>query len=63
MTRRYMAGHRTRNTEGSAAGYLVDHTTSLYLIDRQGKLRYLFPYDTPRETVLRGVRKLMDGRP
>lgn len=29
---------------GSAGGYAVDHTTSVFLIDPQGKLRYVFSY-------------------
>lgn len=40
----------------SAAGYLVDHTSRLYLIDAHGKVRYLFRYGEEAETIARGVR-------
>ena len=34
----------------SAMGYLINHTVSVYLIDRQGKVRYLFHQaDTPEK--------------
>jgi protein SCO1/2 len=40
----------------SAMGYLVDHTSRLYLIDRQGRVRYLFRYGETPETIAKGVR-------
>jgi protein SCO1 len=48
-----------KSDEETAAGYLVDHTTLVYLIDHQGTLRYLsHPEDSPE--VLAGlVRKVL----
>jgi protein SCO1/2 len=39
--------------EGSAAsGYLVDHTTPTYLIDPEGNLLMVYPYDTPASGIV-----------
>lgn len=46
-------------TAGTAMDYLVDHTTTLYLIDRQGKVRHLFRYGDPPERILEGVELLL----
>jgi protein SCO1/2 len=40
----------------SVMGYTVDHTSRLYLIDRHGKVRYLFRYGEEAETIAKGVR-------
>lgn len=45
-------------TSDTAMDYLVDHTTTLYLIDRQGKVRHLFGYGDPPERILEGVELL-----
>jgi protein SCO1/2 len=47
-------------TGDTAMDYLVDHTTTLYLIDRQGKIRYLFGYGDPPERILEGVELLLN---
>lgn len=46
-------------TSDTAMDYLVDHTTTLYLIDRQGKVRYLFGHGDPPERILEGVELLL----
>jgi cytochrome oxidase Cu insertion factor (SCO1/SenC/PrrC family) len=39
--------------EGTAAsGYLVDHTTPTYLIDPEGNLLMVYPYDTPASGIV-----------
>jgi protein SCO1/2 len=40
-----------RRETGSAAGYLVDHTASSYLIDPQGRLRAVFSFSATPETM------------
>ena len=43
-----------------AGHYLVAHTTTLFLVDREGRLRYRFhPSDTP-EYIARGVKLLFE---
>ena len=42
----------------SAAGYLVNHTARVTLIDQQGHLRVSFPADTPLEDVVHDLKLL-----
>jgi protein SCO1 len=44
----------------SAAGYIVDHTARVTLIDQQGKLRVSFPFDTPVEDVVHDLNLLLE---
>jgi protein SCO1 len=43
----------------SAAGYLVNHTARVTLIDQQGNLRVSFPFDTPVEDVVHDLDLLL----
>ena len=43
----------------SAAGYLVNHTARVTLIDRQGNLRVSFPFDTPVEDIVHDLKLLL----
>ncbi|HOU39870.1 MAG TPA: SCO family protein [Promineifilum sp.] len=46
--------------EGSAAtGYLVDHTTSVLAIDREGYLRVIYSFETPGEAIAEDMRWLV----
>ncbi|PCI27741.1 MAG: SCO family protein [SAR324 cluster bacterium] len=58
VIKQYAARYRKRDV-GSAAGYLLDHTAFSYLIDQEGKLRYLFPFKTPPNYIVSGVKKLL----
>ena len=44
----------------SAAGYLVDHTARVTVIDQQGKMRISFPFDTPVEDIIADMRVLVE---
>jgi protein SCO1/2 len=44
----------------SAAGYLVNHTARVTLIDQQGNLRVSFGFDTPVEDVVHDLDLLLD---
>jgi protein SCO1/2 len=46
LTRQYGAYFRHIPLEDSALGYTVDHTSRIYLIDRQGKLVTTIPHAT-----------------
>jgi protein SCO1/2 len=46
----------SRNT---ALGYAVDHSSSLYLVDRQGKLRGLVPFGTPADDIVHDLDLLL----
>jgi protein SCO1/2 len=46
--------------EGSAAtGYLVDHTTTVAAIDRDGYLRVVYPFETQGEDIAADMRYLL----
>lgn len=36
-----------RQAEGGAAGYLVDHSAGMYVLDERGRLRLYLPYGQP----------------
>ena len=61
VTDQYMAKFRIRETNTPGA-YAVDHTTLIYLIDGQGKVRYLFTRDVSRDVIVAGCRKLLAAR-
>lgn len=44
---------------GSAAGYLVDHSTRTYLIDPDGNWRLNFPYGMEPEKIVRDLRQVL----
>lgn len=43
----------------SAAGYLVDHTARITIIDQQGNLRISFPFDAPVKDVAHDLNLLL----
>jgi protein SCO1/2 len=43
----------------SAAGYLVNHTARITLIDQQGNLRVSFPFDTPVEDIVHDLKLMI----
>jgi protein SCO1 len=43
----------------SAAGYLVDHTARVTVIDQQGNLRLSYPFDTPVEDIIHDLKLLL----
>lgn len=45
----------------SAAGYLVDHTARVTLVDQQGNMRVSFPFDTPVEDVVHDLSLLLES--
>lgn len=43
----------------SATGYLVDHTSLIYVIDTEGKLRLTYPYGFDPESIAEDIRHLV----
>jgi protein SCO1/2 len=43
-----------------ASGYLVDHTATVSVIDKDGRLRLLFPFGTLGEDIAADLRHLID---
>ena len=58
MVKRYGAAYRVVESD-SAVGYLVDHSSYTYLIDKQGKLRKTLAHGTVPATILEELRKLL----
>ena len=42
--------------------YLVNHTSAIFLIDRQGRLRHVFKYDEKPEVLAAAMRTLVDEK-
>lgn len=51
-----------KRTVNSAAGYLVDHTAIVWVIDTQGKLHVEWPYDIISDDMVADIRLLMKSR-
>lgn len=49
----------SKRQQRSAMGYTVDHTAATYMIDQQGKLRYIFQANTPSNRMISGLRQLI----
>ncbi|MFN8377786.1 MAG: SCO family protein [Anaerolineae bacterium] len=51
--------YQRRTDTGSAAAYVVDHTTRTYLIDPEGRLRVSFSYDTGPQDIAQTIQAYM----
>ncbi len=58
IARRYGAGYRKVEQE-LTAGYTIDHTADIYLIDRRGRLGQFISHGTPPSRILDGIRELL----
>lgn len=58
ITKLYGAAYRIVDS-GSKAGYLVDHSSFTYLIDKQGKLRYSLEHGSKPAKILSHARELL----
>ncbi len=61
LTRHYGTFFRIAEHQTGSA-YVVDHSASLYLIDRGGRLVRMLAYGTPLAEVTEAVRQLLPGR-
>jgi protein SCO1/2 len=48
-----------KQNSDSAAGYLVSHTSSVFVLDPQGNLVMTFPYGTSALDMTRDIQELM----
>ncbi len=51
---------QTSEQPGSATGYLVDHSTLIYVLDEKGNLRLTYTYGTDPADITEDVRHLLD---
>jgi cytochrome oxidase Cu insertion factor (SCO1/SenC/PrrC family) len=55
----YGAAYEIVPTPDSAAKYTVSHTTTLYGLDPQGRMRLKFRYEATVEEIVQGVRAML----
>jgi cytochrome oxidase Cu insertion factor (SCO1/SenC/PrrC family) len=58
VVKQYGAKYEIEKSE-SALGYHVNHTTDIYLVDQNGKLRSRFKYTDRAGVIVDGVRRLL----
>lgn len=56
----YFVGQQIVPLEGSALGYSVDHSTRVYVIDKQGNWRLTFPFELPADEMAHDVSLLLN---
>jgi protein SCO1 len=49
----------TARKQATSDGYVMDHSSSIYLIDRSGKLRALMPYGHDAEDFVHDIKLLL----
>ncbi|MCV6609552.1 MAG: SCO family protein [Amphritea sp.] len=59
MVNRYGAFYRKVEMKDSAMGYAVDHSSRIYLIDKQGRLSKTLMHGTMPDEVVAEIRKLL----
>lgn len=53
------AEKRVLDSSQSAADYLIDHTAFVYIIDKEGNLREIFPHDAPKDDIAADISYLV----
>lgn len=61
VVKRYGGFYRIGEDTGSAAGYAVDHSSRLYLINKQGKLVSTLMHSSTPADVTAGLRKILNN--
>lgn len=59
IRRAYGVVAEKRTVKGTSAAYLVDHSAFVYVIDRDGQLRLMFPFGTPIDDMTHDIRLLL----
>lgn len=55
----YGVYYQRQEAPNSSAGYLMDHSATVLVVDRQGLLRTIWPYDSAREDIVNDLRSLL----
>ena len=62
VVKQYGAAYTIVPTPQSAARYSVTHTTTLYALDKRGRVRLQFPYEASVDEIVKGIRSILaDG--
>ncbi len=59
VARQYSVIYEKVPLEDSAMGYVLDHSSVIYLIDRNGVLQYYTPHNTDPEEIKEDLLKLL----
>ena len=59
--KRFGIFHEKISFSESAIGYVVEHSTVMLLLDRQGRLRVTLPFDASPEDIFHDVRRLLES--
>ncbi len=59
ITKMYGAAYRMVKSD-SAIGYIVDHSSYTYIIDKKGRLRYTLEHGTNADKIVKVVRELLE---
>ncbi len=62
VVKMFCASYAIVPTPESAAKYTVSHTTSVYVLDRQGRVRYELPYEASVDEIMAAVKTLLEER-
>lgn len=52
--------YRSKVDSGSAAGYLMDHSTRVYGLDKDGNIRVTYPFGSPLDSYIKDVNYLLN---
>jgi protein SCO1/2 len=59
ITKQYGAFFRKVEMPGSAMGYTIDHTSTLYVLDKDGKVQSLVQHAVPPAELAAAIRRLL----
>lgn len=57
--RAYRVYYARSDADGSMAEYLIDHSSLIYLMDRQGRFVEVFPHATPPERIAQALQRFL----
>lgn len=58
----YKAAYEIVQTPESAAKYTISHTTTVYALDTQGRIRRTFAYEATVDEIVTGIREILAQR-
>jgi protein SCO1/2 len=61
VAKRYGVNYQEVVGKGSAFGYTIDHSSTIYLITPEGKIRFVFPHQTPSFVILEAIKYLLES--
>jgi protein SCO1 len=61
VAKRYGVEYEKVTLKGSRFGYAINHSATTYLLTPAGKVRFIFPHETPPFVILEAIRFLLEG--